>query len=166
MGMRLGFLATVVAVALLLPALAGAASPVDVDNAARELVCQCGCNMVLNQCNHAECSSRDAMLTSISKQLDGGRTREQIVAGFVAQYGERVLSAPTKEGFNLTAWVTPFVAILAGAILIYLLLRAWVARGRLSEPVTAGPGTSRGSDEEYRRRLERELDEFSRRSGY
>ncbi len=155
------------ALALLMPAVAlAAAGPGDVDGIASELVCQCGCNMVLNQCNHAECSSRDGMLASITKQLDTGRTKQQIVAGFVAQYGEKVLSAPTKEGFNLTAWITPFAALLTGAVLIYLMVRAWVARGQVAQPVAMGPRAASANDDEYKRRLERELDDFAQRGGY
>lgn len=155
--------AGLLALMLLVPVAAMADSP---DDVATELICQCGCNMVLNQCNHAECSSRDGMMASIAKQLDAGRTKQQIVAGFVAQYGEKVLSAPTKEGFNLTAWVTPFVALLAGAVLVYFLVRAWVARGQVAQPVTVRPRAIPGSDEEYKRRLERELDDFARKGGY
>ena len=40
--------------------------------------------------------------------------RAQIIAIFRAQYGEKVLSAPTTQGFNLLAWVMPFAAIVAG----------------------------------------------------
>jgi len=59
--------------------------------------------------------SRDGMLTLIEQKLAKGESATGIVQFFVAQYGEQVLSAPTKKGFNLTAWITPFVAILAGA---------------------------------------------------
>ena len=162
----LALLPSILALALLVPAIVAAATPVEVDDTARELICQCGCGMVLNQCNHAECSSRDQMMASIGTQLDAGRTKQQIVAGFVSQYGERVLSAPTKEGFNLTAWITPFAALLAGAVVVYFLMRAWVARGGQSQPVTVRPRSISGSDDEYRRRLEQELDDFSKKGGY
>ena len=47
--------------------------------------------------------------------------REAILASFVTRYGEKVLSAPTASGFNLAAWVTPFLVILIGAVSIGLI---------------------------------------------
>ena len=43
-------------------------------------------------------------------------------------YGETLLAAPTKKGFNLTAWVTPFLAILVGGCLVVLTLIRWTKR--------------------------------------
>ncbi len=124
-----------------------------------ELVCQCGCLMVLNNCSHAECHSRDEMTTVVAQKLAKGESREQIIQYFVNLYGEQVLSAPTTEVFNLTAWIAPFAAILFGAGIIYLALRAWLQRGQ-SSPVTT---TTPEADDEYRRRLEKELAEFQDR---
>ena len=53
----------------------------------------------------------------------------------VKSYGEKLLAAPTKSGFNLTAWVTPFVAILGGGVMISLAVGEWVARRRATQRV-------------------------------
>jgi len=126
----------------------------------KELVCQCGCLMVLGNCSHAECHSRDEMTAIIAQKLAKGESREQIIQYFVAQYGEQVLSAPTKQGFNLTAWITPFAAIIFGGGIIYVALKAWLQRGQ-SSPITTA--TTAEADDEYRRRLEKELAEFQER---
>lgn len=132
-----------------------------VDDVATELVCQCGCGSVLNACVHQECASRTAMLASISQQISASKSKEEIIQGFVRQYGEQVLSAPTKKGFNLTAWITPFVALAAGALLLYSLLRLWVSRGK--EPVVvASTPKAQANNDKYRQRLEQELEEFGR----
>ena len=45
-----------------------------------------------------------------------GKSKPEVLQAMVAQYGERILAAPTKEGFNLTAWIIPFVMLVAGGL--------------------------------------------------
>ena len=91
----------------------------------------------------------------IKERLLKGESREEVVAYFVSKYGEWVLLAPPKRGFNLLAWILPFVAVLGGLGGIAILLRRWVRRGRerpLEEIVEIDP--------RYRERLEQELQDF------
>lgn len=125
---------------------------------AQQLICQCGCGVVLSDCSHAVCYFRDEMTALIEQQLAQGKSEEQIIAFFVARYGEQVLASPPKRGFNLVAWITPFVAILAGAAIIVFTLRAWVKRG--SQAQTTTTTEIEEGEEEYRRRVEEELKEF------
>ncbi|MBI4303998.1 MAG: cytochrome c-type biogenesis protein CcmH [Chloroflexi bacterium] len=134
------------------------ADAVTVDGIANQLICQCGCYMVLNNCTHQECSSRETMLAAIKVKVDQGESAEAIVQSFVRGYGEKVLSEPPKRGFNLTAWISPFAGLLVGAAVVYLLVKKWVRRGVQS---TANVTDSEEQDEEYRQRLERELREYS-----
>ncbi len=122
------------------------------------LVCQCGCASILINCVHQECMSRDQMMIAIKTQLGQGKSPDQIVQAFVQTYGEQVLAEPPKKGFNLTAWIAPFVGLVVGAFLIVLLLRGWVVRGRVAEvsAPAAGPATI---DEEYLKRVEKEIEE-------
>ncbi len=138
-----------------LPALAAVET---VDNIANQLICQCGCYSVLNNCTHQECTSRETMLGIIKQKLDQGQTGQVIVASFVRQYGEKVLSEPPKKGFNLTAWIAPFAAILLGATIIYLALKKWLRRGENTAAIETAVTTE--VDIEYRQRIERELKEF------
>lgn len=139
------------------PAKANAATVSDIS---KLFICQCGCNMVLANCSHVECGSREAMTTLIKQKMDQGQTDEQITQFFVTQYGEQVLSAPPKRGFNLLAWVTPFAAIMLGGGVIYILLKKWVKRGTRSQ-VSAAIDEN---DEKYQHQLEEELKEFSQES--
>ena len=67
------------------------------------------------------------------------------------------MSAPTKFGFNLTAWVMPFAALIAGGFGVKKIIISWVGKkqtvGTLDEdeiePVTPG---------KYSKRLQDELD--------
>jgi cytochrome c-type biogenesis protein CcmH len=87
--------------------------------------------------------------------LDSGLTIEQIIKMQVDEYGETVLSAPTKFGFNLTAWVTPFVALIAGGFGVRKVLLAWVGKKDGGESIEVSePEIS----EYYSKRLKDELD--------
>ena len=149
--------------AVVLSAVLLSTTPVLADSAtiseiADELICQCGCTMVLSNCTHAECSSRSAMTAIIEQKLAQGESNEQIIDYFVSQYGEQVLSSPPKKGFNLVVWLLPFAAMLAGGVVIYLSLKAWVRRGNRYQADTTGEIEE--EDEAYRRQLKEELDEF------
>ena len=127
----------------------------DLENA---LMCKCDdkCGKVLVNCT---CSTSDKTRKKFLKMLDSGLTVEQIIKSQVDEYGETVLSAPTKFGFNLTAWVMPFMALIAGGVGIRKILYTWVgkkqpeaAQGKPEEkPVTPG---------KYSKRLQDELDEI------
>ncbi len=136
------------------------ATPVMADSlrdVSRQLICQCGCSAILNDCSHAECGAREAMTALIAQRLSQGQPPAEIVRYFVARYGEQVLAAPPKKGFNLTAWLLPLAALLVGVGVIYAALRRWVWRGH--HPPTAP--VSRETAEEYQRRLDNELANFS-----
>ncbi len=124
-----------------------------------QLICQCGCTLLLSNCTHVECSWGVPMTALIAENLAQGQSEEEIIGFFVAQYGEVVLSSPPKRGFNLVAWVTPFVFILVGGVVIYIALKKWAKRGRYS-PVSI---VTEEGDEEYEHRVEKELEEFTER---
>jgi len=157
LGKRLGF---ILLLSIMLLASPARADGITVSDISRQLICQCGCTMVLLNCSHAECGSREAMTALIKEKISQGQSEEEIIQFFVAQYGERVLAAPPKKGFNLTAWLLPFVALLAGAGVIFVALRKWVRR----EPLPQTQPALGEEDEEYRKRLEEELKEFIERS--
>ena len=135
------------------------ANSATVSSISDQLVCQCGCAMVLSNCTHVECMSRETMTVLIKENLAEGQSEEEIIGFFVAQYGEQVLSSPPKRGFNLVAWVLPFVAILGGGGVIYIALKKWAKRGRYS-PVSI---VAEEGDDEYAHRVEKELEEFTER---
>ncbi len=140
------------------PALAEEATVSDI---AKQLICQCGCTMVLANCTHIECHSREAMTAFIEQEIARGQSAEEIIQSFVTQYGEQVLASPPKQGFNLVAWILPFAAILVGGGVVYVALKKWVWQGR--QPPTIATTEADEGDEEYQRRLEKELNEFTGR---
>src|SRR5258708_12833971 len=82
------------------------------------LTCQCGCGLTVANCNMPTCSFSVPMRHDIDRMIDEGKTRAQIIAFFRHQYGEKVLSAPTTEGFNILAWTMPFIALALGRRLL------------------------------------------------
>jgi len=81
--------------------------------------------MVLASC---QCGSADRMRAEIQSKLDEGIPPEEIIGSFVAIYGEAVLSAPTKRGFNLAAWLIPLGAVVAGMMLLWFVVREFARR--------------------------------------
>lgn len=144
----LALLGVVVWVLLALPYHAHAADR----GLAGEFMCQCGCGLTLANCTHLSCGPRDQALAEIARLERSGSTRAEIRAAFIAQYGEGVLAAPLRRGFNLLAYWGPYWAIAAGALLIVGLGLAWSRRpkpaARAPEPVLTP---------EQRERLDREL---------
>lgn len=132
-----------------------------VDSITQQLVCQCGCTQTVAACSEPQCSTREAMKAMVGQKLAQGQSEAQIIQAFIVQYGEKVLVTPPKSGLNLVAWILPFVAILAGAAIIFAAMRAWVKRGSQAE--TAAKNESEQGDEEYRRRVEKDLKEFGER---
>jgi cytochrome c-type biogenesis protein CcmH len=133
------------------------ANTVTANSIAKQLICQCGCTSGLSDCTHSECDVRDAMSTLIGQRLEQGDSAEQIIQLFVSEYGEMVLAAPPKKGFNLIAWIVPFVALLTGSAVIYFALKTWLGRG---DPEPGAAQAVEEGDEEYRYRLEDELGRF------
>ena len=138
----------------------GRANAAMVSDLSRQFVCQCGCNMVLLNCSHAECASREAMTALITQKISQGETGAEITQFFVNQYGEQVLASPPKKGFNLMVWILPFVALSLGGWVIYLALRRWSKRGKQVETTVVVAD----EEDEYWRQLEKELADFPERS--
>jgi len=107
------------------PQAIAADEPPTVDEVARELISQCGSGMVL--ADH-DCGVARSMKASIQRQIDAGKSKQEILDGFVSIYGEQVLATPRKSGFGLTAWVTPLVVVAAGALVGGAVVWLWARR--------------------------------------
>ncbi|HEB30625.1 MAG TPA: hypothetical protein ENI15_07085 [Spirochaetes bacterium] len=132
------------------------------EEVAYQLVCQCGCGLVLNSCNHSECGVAIPMRETIKQKIEQGETLEQIVSYFVSQYGEVVRSSPTKKGFNLTVWILPFIGLAAGAGVITLVIILWTRRRRslvAAQTVRQTEIEGAGNDK-YEKIFEQEFQDF------
>ena len=130
-----------------------AATPTPQQQIESRLMCYCGCSdLTVRACT---CGTADAIRGEIATRLSGGETPDQVVAAFVERYGTQIRSAPTKAGFDLLAWITPFaVLILAGTALAMTVRRWGLARtGPTAAPASAG--STPAATPEERRALER-----------
>ena len=111
------------------------------DDLEHQLHCQCGCNLDVYTCRTTDfsCSVSPAMHADVMGLVSGGHTAQEILAAFKAVYGEKVLMAPGKSGFNLLGYSMPFVALGAGAILVNVLLRRWKSRAPVPATLAAAP---------------------------
>jgi cytochrome c-type biogenesis protein CcmH/NrfF len=118
------------------------------------LICQCGCYEQLSVCAMQNCSSATPMRAEIRERLQKGETVDAIVDSFVARMGKQVLSAPTMKGFDITAWIMPFMILCAGLVVV-----GWIVV-RMTRPVTAATPAPVPSDP----RIDRELRDFEEES--
>ena len=61
----------------------------------------------------------------IRAQLESGQSPAQVKQYFISKYGEWVLLEPEASGFNLLVYLIPWLALLAGAGVIFLAVRRW-----------------------------------------
>jgi cytochrome c-type biogenesis protein CcmH len=120
------------------------------------LTCQCGCQLTVANCNMPTCGFSVPTRREIDKMIARGMTRAQIIGFYRTKYGEKVLSAPTAEGFNLLAWTMPFIALVVGGGAIAWAFGRWHSRMPSDSKPEAQPSSF---DAELRRKLEKELDE-------
>lgn len=121
-----------------------------VSSVEKNLMCTCSCTMALYTC---ECGTSEEMRSDVQEMIDKGMDKDQILASYVGQYGEKILSAPTKEGFNLAAWITPFLAIVVFGGVLYKVLHRWSKKQNQTLP-------TEDINPEYDRRLKQELEQF------
>ncbi len=125
-----------------------------------QLRCTCGCNLDVYTCRTTDftCATSPAMHRQVVQLIESGSTAQEVIDAFVAEYGELVLMAPKKEGFNIVGYVLPGVVITAvGAMMLWILSRK--NRVVLAENSVAGGTLVTDSDmsDEDIRRLEAEL---------
>jgi len=96
-----------------------------------------------------------------ARQCRDGATKSQIEDKLVAQFGPSILAAPPKKGFDLLAWILPFVGVIGGAVVLAVLARRW-ARAREPAPVIGGDPELNGRPlpPDLERRVDEELARF------
>jgi cytochrome c-type biogenesis protein CcmH len=144
--------ALVVALGVVAPAAASEQNPT-LPELERELICP--------TCHESLAASTspiaDRMRAFIRAHIAAGDTKSEIKATLVDQFGESVLAAPPKSGFNLLAWVLPLAGIVLAAGVVGALAYRWSRNRRPEEP--AGPSANGRFhlDPELERRLDEEL---------
>jgi len=159
-----GLAGLVVVMGLMLTAPAAAdLDPVEHKIATRAILCDCGCHPQSVEdcaCGRAAQMRREmaGLIESGPPGGDGtGMTGEELIGHYVALHGEQVLITPSADGFNLVAWIGPFVGLFAATTILLLMLRRWKA----AQPVTAdGAPVEIDLEDPYLKRLQSELEEL------
>lgn len=99
------------------------------NNLSHRLMCTCGCAQLLGECNHVGCPESGRERNELSAAIASGQSDQQILDAFSAKYGATVLAAPPTKGFDLVAWVAPFVVFAAALLGTILLIRRWGGLG-------------------------------------
>ncbi|MBI5197966.1 MAG: cytochrome c-type biogenesis protein CcmH [Nitrospirae bacterium] len=91
----------------------------------------------------------------VRERLAQGQTPDEIRSYFQSRYGDYILLEPRKSGMNWLLWAGPFVLFGIGGILLYGVLRRWVAQTPPVRTEDLPP-----LDAAQRQRIEEELKSF------
>jgi len=137
------------------PPLALAATAEEFEGHVREIALQLRCPVCQGlSVGDSPSELANEMRALIREQLQQGKSPTQVLDYFTQRYGEWILLAPPKRGFNLIIWVLPFALLPIGAAVVYLGARRWVrssaVQGSPPQPV----------ESPYAKRLQHELDSY------
>jgi len=129
-------LAAILMLALLGPAASAAAacpkaSLADVED---EVMCPV-CGVPLGLATEAPQAQRERAF--IQREVERCKSKSQIKAELVAQFGDRVLALPPDKGFNLTVYLVPAAIVLVGLAAV-----TTVALRRRRQPRATSNGTA------------------------
>ena len=114
----------------------------------------------------------DEVKQQIRVWLSAGRTRQQVLDGFVEQYGVRVLAEPPNRGFSRFLYFTPIAVFVVSALGLIVFVRRWTGRKAGASPGAdartvggSAPEESRGpartaESADYEAKLDDELREL------
>lgn len=129
----------------------------------KKLRCSCGCGLDIYTCRTTDfnCTYSPALHKEVVRLAGAGRSAQQIIDEFVAQYGQAALMAPPKSGFNLAGYFVPSIAIVVAGVLLVLVLRRWTRAAQ----VAAAPVSPKTPDDASPAELERLRRELERLPG-
>ena len=115
----------ILAFVLALAAPAVAAKPPTLADLEDEVMCvECGTPLVVSQSPVA--NQERAFIT---QQIAAGKSKAQIKAALVDEYGDQVLAEPGGDGFDATLWIVPVLLVALGAVGIFFAVRRWRRNG-------------------------------------
>ena len=133
------------ALMLAAPASAQQASLPDIED---EVMCV-ECGTVLSVSNSPVAMQERQFIRDLIAQ---GKSKDEIKAALVDEYGEEILADPGTGGFNATLWLVPILVALVALVGIVFAVRKWRGRTPAEEPQLPPPLSA-----EDARRLDTEL---------
>jgi cytochrome c-type biogenesis protein CcmH/NrfF len=92
----------------------------------------------------------------IRRRIAEGKSKSEVKAALVAEYGPEVLATPEGGGFDAAAWLVPGLAALVALLGVGVAALRW--RGRRAPPAPAAPALA----PDDQRRLDADLASFDR----
>ena len=128
-----------------------------IDRLGHQVMCVCGCNQILLECNHVGCSYSTRMRDELTAAVTRGDSDTNVLQWFIQNYGTTVLAVPTASGFNRLAWIMPYFALVFGITLVTGIVWVWKKR-----PLPADPSVPAAVDghelDRFRRQARRETE--------
>jgi cytochrome c-type biogenesis protein CcmH len=96
----------------------------------------------------------------IRKQLQSGKSEQEVIQYFVSNYGEQIAWSPPWQGFSLLAWLVPIGLLMGGMLLLFFTLLNWRTSLPTAHATNDESLVGRVPEEElarYRTQLEQEL---------
>lgn len=125
--MKSVLVALLAALVLAAPAMAQEASLPDIED---EVMCvECGTVLSVSSSPVAQQERQ-----FIREQIAQGKSKAEIKAALVDEYGEEVLADPGTGGFNATLWLVPILVTLLALVGIVFAVRTWRGRTPTAEP--------------------------------
>jgi cytochrome c-type biogenesis protein CcmH len=93
------------------------------------------CHTTLDQ---SDSQAAERIKVFIQAHIDRCETADQIRTALVANYGSRILAAPTHKGFDLLAWWLPLGGVIGGAAVLAFGVWRW-SRTRDDDVDSGGP---------------------------
>jgi cytochrome c-type biogenesis protein CcmH len=91
----------------------------------------------------SEAGFSNSIKDKIRELMKNGKSDKEILAYFVKRYGEWILRAPAKRGFNLVLWILPGAGILIGLFIVLFRSKRWVRQPKHEELVSLTPEEER-----------------------
>ena len=113
-----------------------------------EIGCTCG-TCPLRPIATCGCGFADTMLVRLDTEVAAGRTDDEIMTIFAADYGNSIRIKPKGTGFDLMVWAAPMVLLMVGAVAMGAVISNWRSQSQSDPGLGKTPlADQRGSDPE------------------
>ena len=99
----------------------------------------------------SEAGFSNSMKDKIREMMKNSKSDKEILTYFVERYGEWILRAPAKRGFNLVLWILPGAGILIGLFIVLFRSKRWVRQPQQEELASLTPEEERRVKEDLGR---------------
>ena len=134
--------------------LGASGDPARFNDLGHRMMCVCGCNQILLECNHVSCPLSGPMRDKLMAAIQRDNSDDGVLQAFVQEFGTVVLAAPTTRGFDRVAWITPFAVFFAGTFLAAGVIRNW----KRHQPIKVSPFSNSPALQSYREQVRKETE--------